>query len=232
MKTKRRLRLSMVMAMALAVAALFAQAGSSLALFTESRTSAGNTFTSGIWAYYLHNNPTPPAGNVNAVVNLAMNATAPSTAPFYQYSTNCSAQLGRRLTRAAPSPTQATVCRYENWRTANLAAALPLTGARTVDIWSASDTATANQTGCIVAYLRDYNPTGGTYTEIANGLYNTTYAIGHHFYHYPITVTVTGTYTVPAGHQLELKLVASNAYQSNMLIAYDTTVYPSFLRVR
>ena len=228
---KRRLRISMVLAMA--VAALFAQTGSSLALFTEVRTSAGNPFTTGVWAFYLHNNPTPPTANVNAVVNLAMDASAPTKpTTLFQYSTNCAAQPGRRLTRAAPSPTQATVCRYENWRTPALTAAMTLSGAITVDIWSAIDGNNNNRTGGIVAYLRDYNPTGGAYVELGNGLYATTYAVRRNFYHYPITVTLATTKTVPVGHQLELKLVASNAYQSNMLVAYDTTAYPALLSIR
>jgi hypothetical protein len=122
------------------------------------------------------------------------------------------------------------VCNYVNWRTAALVGTLRLSGAITVDIWSATNTATANRTGGIVAYLRDYN--GATYTEIANGIYSQTYVAGRTFYHLPITVTVTTPYTLAAGHQFELKLVATNAYQSNMLVAYDTTTYSSFLRVR
>jgi hypothetical protein len=161
-----------------------------------------------------------------------MNATVPTAPTLWQYSTNCAARTGRRITRAAPSPAQATVCNYENWRTPALAAALTLSGAVSVDIWSASDTGQNNRTGGIVAYLRDYNTAAGTYTEIANGLSNTTYATGRTFYHYPITVTVAAAYTLAAGHQLELKLVASNAYQSNMLVAYDTAANASFLRVR
>lgn len=45
-------------------------------------------------------------------------------------------------------------------------------------------------------------------------------------------MTVTTPYALAVGHQLEVKLVATNAYQSNMLVAYDTTTYPSLLRVR
>ncbi len=206
---------------------------SSLALFTESQAAAANTFAAGTWAFYLHNNPTPPTANTTAQVNLVMNSTVPTAATLYQYSTNCSAHAGRRLTRAAPSPTQATVCDYENWRTAALTVPVILSGAITVDIWTASDTGTANRTAGIVAYLRDFNPAGaGTYTEIANGLYTTTYVTGRTFYHYPITVTVATAYTLPVGHQLELKLVASNAYQAAVLVAYDTTTYSSFLRIR
>jgi len=227
----RRLRVPMVLM--LAVAAILAQTGSSLALFTESKTAAANTLTAGSWAFYLHNNPTPPTANTAAQANLAMNTTVPTAATLWQYSTGCAARAGRRLPRAAPSPTQATLCDYQNWRTPALTAGLSLSGAISVDIWTASDTGTANRTAGVVAYLRDFNPAGaGTYTEIANALYNTTYTAGRTFYHYPITVTVATAYTVPVGHQLELKLVASNAYQANVLVAYDTVTYPSFLRVR
>ena len=226
----RRLRLPLVLA--LAIATLLAHAGTSLALFTDSKAASANNFSAGTWAFYLHNNPTPPTANTTAQINLTMNATTPTATTLWQYSSNCSVRTGRRLTRAAPSPNQATVCNYENWRTPALAATLTLSGAPTVDIWSASDTGTANRTGGIVAYLRDYNVAAGTYTEIANGLYNTTYAVGRTFYHYPITVNVATAYTLAVGHQLELKVVASNAYQSNMLVAYDTTTYSSFLRVR
>lgn len=213
--------------LALATACLLsAGTGSALALFTSTRSVGANSFTAGTWAYYLHN--TPP-GNTTAQINLTMDTTVPSAPALSQYSTNCAAQPGRRLNRAAPNPNQATVCRYVNWRTAALASTMTLSGAISVDIWSATDNANA-RTGGIVAYLRDYN--GATYTEIANGLYSQTYAVTRTFYHLPITVTVTTPYVLAVGHQLELKLVATNAYQSNMLVAYDTAAYPSFLRVR
>jgi hypothetical protein len=226
----RKIRIGLVLALVLGAVA--AQASGSLALFTETRAAAGNGFVSASWIYYLHNNPTPPTAATAAQANLAMNATVAAGVTLYSYANNCSIRTGRRITRAAPSPAQGTLCNYQNWRSPALPSAVTIGGAMSVDIWSATDTANANRTGGIVAYLRDFNPAGaGTYTEIANGLYSATYAAGRTFYHYPITVNVATAYTLPAGHQLELKLVASNAYQSNMLVAYDTTTYPSFLRI-
>jgi hypothetical protein len=55
---------------------------------------------------------------------------------------------------------------------------------------------------------------------------------GRTFYRHPFTVTVAAACTLPGGHQLELKRVASNAYQAAVLVAYDTATYASFLRVR
>jgi len=224
----RRPRLRTVLVLALSTACLLsAGTGSALALFTASTPASGNTFNAGTWAYYLHN--TPP-GNTAPQINLPMDTTVPTAPALSQYSTTCATQPGRRLNRAAPNPNQATVCRYVNWRTAALASTMTLSGAITVDIWSATDNANNGLTGGIVAYLRDYN--GATYTLIASGIYSQTYTTTRFFYHLPITVTVTTPYPLAVGHQLELKLVASNAYQSNMLVAYDTAAYPSFLRVR
>jgi hypothetical protein len=57
--------------------------------------------------------------------------------------------------------------------------------------------------------------------------------VGRTYYERPISVAITGTYTLTAGHQLELKLESPQATsQNNMLVAYDTTTYPSVLRVR
>ncbi|MGD0019144.1 MAG: SipW-dependent-type signal peptide-containing protein [Candidatus Limnocylindrales bacterium] len=226
----RHLRVPLVLA--LVVATLLAQAGTSLALFTESKASSANTFTAGTWAFYLHNNPTPPTGNTTAQVNLVMNATVPTATTLYQYATNCAARAGRRITRAAPNPNQATVCNYENWRTPALATAMTLSGTVTMDVWATTDAANANRTGVLVAYLRDYNPTGGTYVEIGNATNTYVYPVGRTtFYERAIAVAVTGTYTVAAGHQLEIKLEASNAGQNAMLVAYDTTAYKSYLRI-
>ena len=162
-----------------------------------------------------------------------MNATVPTAATLYQYSTDCVARAGRRLTRAAPSPTQATVCDYVNWRTAAQTAAMTLSGTVTLDVWATTDTTNTNRTGVLVAYLRDYNPTGGTYVEIANGTDTYQYAVGRTtFYLRAIAITVTGTYTLAVGHQLEVKLEASNAGQNAMLAAYDTATYQSYLRIR
>ncbi len=227
----RRLRVPLVLTLALAT--LLAQAGSSLALFTESKAAAANTFSGGIWAFYLHNNPTPPTANTTAQVNLAMNSTVPTATTLYEYSTNCVARAGRRLTRAAPSPTQATACDYVNWRTATATAAMTLSGTVTLYVWATTDTAAANHQGVLVAYLRDYNPTGGTYVEIANATDTYTYPVGRTtFYARQILVAVTGTYTLAVGHQLEVKLEASNAGQNAMLAAYDTAAYQSYLRIR
>jgi hypothetical protein len=231
-----RMRRAAVAAMVVALA-VFAATGLvwSLARFTDSAADGGNAFTSSYWTYYLHNNPTPPTGNTTAQANLTATTTASTQATLYNYDTNCDTRTGRLLTRLnPPAPGNTTTCYYVNWRLPVQTAALTLTGTVTADVWSATQTGTANRTGSIIAYLRDYNPAGaGSYVEIANATYTGVYAIGRTFYERPITIAIAGTYTVAIGHQLELKLESPRATsQQNMMVAYDTTTRSSYLRLR
>jgi hypothetical protein len=227
-------RLRPALIVVLALAAITVQFGTTLALYNRSVGDGGNNLTAGSWAYYLHNNPTPPTANTAAQYNLTMTAAVPTATTLYNYDTNNANRPGRGITRNnPPSAGLLTAFRYVNWQTPVLAATLTLTGNVTVDVWSATNTAAANRTGSLIAYLRDYNPAAGTYTEIANGTYTGAYAIGRTYYERPITVTVAAAYTLPVGHQLEVKLESSTVTsQNNMLVAYDTTAYPSFVRVR
>jgi hypothetical protein len=230
------MRRAAVAAMVVALA-VFATTGLvwSLARFIDSAAVGGNTLTSSYWTYYLHNNPTPPTGNTTAQANLTATTTASTQATLYNYDTNCDNRTGRLLTRPnPPAPGNTTVCRYVNWRLPAQTSALALTGSVTADVWSATQTNRANRTGSIIAYLRDYNPAGaGSYVEIANATYTGTYAAGRTFYERPITIAISGTYTVAAGHQLELKLECPRATsQQNMMVAYDTTTYSSYLSLR
>jgi hypothetical protein len=229
--TWRRLR--PVLPAVLALAAFMLQVSTSLALFNRPLAVGANGFTAGTWAYYLHNNPTPPTANTTAQYNLTMTTVVPTATVLYNYDTSAN-RPGRGITRNnPPSPGLARAFRYVNWRTPALASALSLNGTITVDIWSATNIATANTTGSLIAYLRDYNPAAGTYVEIANATYTGVYAVGRTYYERPIAVTVSPSYSIVAGHMLEVKIESPTATsQNNMLVAYDTTTDSSLVRVR
>jgi hypothetical protein len=230
-----RLPLRTILIVALSTACLLsAGSGSALALVTATKAAAANTFTAGTWAYYLHNNPTPPTGNTSAQYNLTMTSAVPTATVLSNYDKDNANRPGRGITRNnPPSPGLLTAYRYVNWRTPALGTALSLSGTVTVDIWSATNTTVANGTGSLIAYLRDYDPSSSAYTEIANATYTAGYAAGRTYYETPIRVTVTATYSLPAGHALEVKIESPTATsQYDMLVAYDTTTYSSALRVR
>ena len=223
-----------ILVVVLALAAVTMQVGTSLALFNRPVALGANTVTSGTWAYYLHNNPTPPTANTTAQYNLTMTTVKPTATTLFIYDTNNANRAGRGITRNnPPSAGLATAYRYVNWRTPALATPLALTGTVTVDLWSATNTGTANRNGSLIAYLRDYNPTAGTYVEIANATYTGAYAVGRTYYERPILVAVSPVYTLVAGHMLEVKIESPTATsQNNMLVAYDTTADSSVVRVR
>jgi len=231
----RGLRRGALLTLALSAVFLLATgAGSSLATFSAGSASGANAITAGIWAYYLHNNPTPPTANTTAQYNLTMTSTAPTATVLRNYDTNGANRPGRGITRNnPPSPGLVTALRYVNWRTPALAVSLTLSGNVTVDIWSATNAAAVNRTGSLIAYLRDYNPATGTYVEIANATRTASYAAGRTYYETPISVAVAPAYTLAAGHMLEVKLESpTSTSQNNMLVAYDTTTDSSLVRVR
>jgi len=218
---------------ALVSASLLVGAGTSLARFTSTQSSVGNTLATGNWVYYLHNNPTPPTGDTTAQFNLTATTAASTQATLYDYDTNCDNRTGRQLARVSPTPGQATTCNYANWRMPALGADLTLKGTVTADVWSAIDAGSPGSTGSLIAYLRDYDPATGTYVEIASGTYTGIYAASRTFYERPISVAIGGQYVLAAGHRLELKLEAPSATaQRDMMVAYDATAYPSALRLR
>jgi hypothetical protein len=231
----RRLRRGALLILALSAVYLSATgAGSSLARFNTGSASGANAITAGIWAFYLHNNPTPPTGNTPAQYNLTMTAVVPTPVPLYFYDTDKANRAGRGITRNnPPSPGLLTNFRYVNWRTPAFASTFTLGTTVTIDIWSATNINTANRTGSLIVYLRDYNPTAGTYVEIANNTRTATYAAGRTWYRTPITVTVAAGTTLAVGHMLEVKIESPTATsQNNMLVAYDTQTYPSVARLR
>jgi hypothetical protein len=227
-------RLRPILPAVVAVAAIAMQVGSTTALFNRTVAVGANGLSAGTWGYYLHNNPTAPTGNTTAQYNLTMTTIKPTATTLYNYDTDSANRPGRGITRNnPPSAALTTAYRYVNWRTPALGSALTLTGTVTVDLWSATNTGTANRTGSLIAYLRDYNPTAGTYAEIANGTYTGAYAVGRTYYERPITVTVSPAYSIAAGHILEVKIESPRATsQNNMLVAYDTTADSSVVRVR
>jgi hypothetical protein len=180
---------------------------------------------------FLHNTP---AGNTTAQPLLPMNGSSPTVATLPVYSSDCNpGQAGRSLTRVAPDPAITSVCNMVLWRTTTLGTTLDLTGKSvTVDIWSATDTNAANKNGNLIAYLRAYDPGTKSWTDLGSGTYTADNYSKRNWIHTPISVSISGTKSVPAGQQLELKIeaVAGNGLE-NMLVAYDTTGFAASVTI-
>ncbi|HEX8939572.1 MAG TPA: hypothetical protein VF763_05365 [Candidatus Limnocylindrales bacterium] len=215
-----RPRLAPVLVAALLTALVWPMgAVASLAIETSQATLASNSFTGGAWALYLHN---IPAGPTTAQFNLPMDTTAPTATTLSNYDTNCDSSTGRLIRVGTGLPTESTTCYYANWRTTAYATARALAGTVTLRIW-AIRTGTNGTAPTLQGYLRDYNPGTNAYVEL--GTANVTVSATSQT-QYVLTWTLAAT--IPAGHQLELKLVAPSGNR-DVIVAYDTTTYTSRL---
>jgi hypothetical protein len=228
---RRRLAVLVAAGMVVAAASL-ALAGSHvvLARLVDTAAVTGNTFATGTWGtgttWYLHNNPTPPTGNTAAQFNLALNATSPTAATLYNYDTNCEFRAGRSIRRNTGLVTEAGACRYATWRSAALAAARTLNGTATLTVF-ARKASGGGIAPTLRAFLRVFNPSTSTYTELGTANATITTEPTLPFASYALSWTLASV-AVPLGRQVEVKIVATGGTREPE-IAYDTTAYPSSL---
>lgn len=207
--------------------------GVSAALLVSSAQNGGNVLTAGTWVvpsltWVLHNNPTPPVGNTTAQASMAMDENPAIASTLYNYDTNADSSPGRRLQKTGTGPGDATLARYAAWRSPVLTTARLINGNVSVLLWSAVQTFQLARAGSIVAYLRDFNPATGTYAEISNATRTNSNWQGGQSTWIPAGIGIpVVSYTVPAGHRIELKVEATASAFTNMWIAYDTVSYES-----
>jgi hypothetical protein len=215
----------------LLIAASISHGGTRLVLarLTDA-TAVGGTFATGTWStpttWYLHNNPTPPAGNTTAQFNLSLSPTVPTAATLFNYDTNCDSRAGRSLVRGSGLVTEATVCRFATWLSPPLAEARTLDGRATLEVW-ARKTAAGGTNPTLRAFLRVFDPATSTYLEL--GAANETVVANPTQPWVDIDLSWTlASVTVPAGRRIEIRLVATGGTR-NVEIAYDAQISPSAL---
>lgn len=228
-----RRRLAALLATGLVVAAVAATVAGGqvvLARLVDVAAVTGNTFATGTWAtsttWYLHNNPTPPTGNTAPQSNLAMDSTTPTASMLYDYDTGCGGRPGRAINRNTGLVSEIGSCRYATWRSAALASARTLNGTATLNVW-ARKTSTGGVAPTLRAFLRVFDPGTGTYAELGAANVTVTTESTAAWAPYAPSWSLASV-AVPAGRQLELKLVVTGGTR-NVEIAYDTVAYQSAL---
>ena len=100
-----------------------------------------------------------------------------------------------------------------------------------MNIWAAIRNFQQNQPGAYTVYLRDYD--GATYTEIStSSVFAFDWQKGSTDFVNATVMMLDVNYTVPAGHELEVRLIADDIKASkDMWFAYDTTSYPSVIKL-
>ena len=179
---------------------------------------------------YLHNNPTPPVGDTARQATLPMDETAPTATTLYQYATPNN-NNGLLLAGSDQDLSESDTSKYQIGRTGALADPLVIAGDVFIDLWAGIRQFQANQPGATTMYLRDYD--GVDYTEIGNGsMFVLDWQGGSSTFVGQTIMIPNINYTIPAGHELEARLMTNTIKASkDMWYAYDTTQYPSVIKL-
>ncbi len=175
---------------------------------------------------WLHNNPTPPTGDTNSQADLSLDITAPTATTLYNYDQDRDAFAGRFVIKGGSGASESDLSKYENWQTGALSEDLIIDGVANLTFWSAMKNFTTGTRGSVQVFLRDYN--GSSYTEITNGTLDVSdWQGGSSTWVQKNLAFPSVSYTVPAGNQLEVKIIVDPNAGDNMWFAYDTTAYDS-----
>ncbi|MBT4073134.1 MAG: hypothetical protein HOE75_05585 [Chloroflexi bacterium] len=181
--------------------------------------------------YYLHNNPTPPVLDTTSQANLTATTSFPSATTLLNYDTDRDAQPGIVLLQGGSGATESDLTKYQNWQTATSTAQTVISGTVSINIWSAVKDFSTSLAGELTFFLRDLDDTG--YTEIANGTLNGSPWDGEASGSWVnrLLEIPSVSYTVPAGHQIELKVIVGSGSADDMWLAYDIDSLASVLRL-
>ena len=179
---------------------------------------------------YLHNNPSPPVGDTNRQTILSMDETAPVGSTIYQYGVPNNND-GLLLAGSSLGLAEVDPDKYQRWMTGALADPLVIAGDVFIDLWAGIRQFQDGQPGAMTMYLRDYD--GAGYTEIGNGsVFVFDWQDGDPSFVEQTIMIPDIDYTIAAGHELEARLITDTIKASkDMWYAYDTTVYPSVIKL-
>ena len=187
--------------------------------------------------FFLHNNPTPPTGDTASQSVLPMDGELPSAVPqlptLFNFDTNRDGSPGLLLEKTSDGLGETSDNQFQVWRSAVFTSPLTISGDVLVDIWAKLQVPTLGQIGVVLVYLRDYDANGGAgYIEIADGAVYARDWQSNSTTFVERSGLIQGVgYTVPVGHQLELRLIIDNPSSDDMELAYDIASFPSLLNL-
>ena len=180
--------------------------------------------------WFMNNNPTPSIGDTSSQAALPVGTGLPITVPLYNYDTDRDADPGLTLIRSTNGLSEIVTTKYQIWQTPVLANPVVINSDVLVDLWSALSPANTNEEGIILIYLRDYN--GSTYTEIGEGAtFARDWQSGSSSFVEKLSLIKNVNYTIPAGNQLEIRIVVDDASIQDMAFTYDTQSYSSLVNL-
>ncbi|HSW42448.1 MAG TPA: hypothetical protein VLM76_08070, partial [Patescibacteria group bacterium] len=150
----------------------------------------------------------------------------PTATTLFNYDTGCDSRAGRSINRNTGLVTETGSCRFATWRSAALGSARTLSGTATLLVW-ARKTSSGGTNPTLRTFLRVFDPGTSAYVELgAANVTVSTEPTAPWVAHTP-SWSLAGV-TVPAGRQIEIRIVATGGTR-NIEIAYDTTALASSL---
>lgn len=200
-----------------------------LALFSSAAINSGNQLKAGIVSY-LHNNPTPPVGDTNSQAVLPMDWTYPTAGVLYNYDQDRDGDPGLLLSKSS-GLSETDPAKHQIW-SRSLTEPLQLQGQAFLTVWSSIKGFDTSKRGVVLAALLDCDAGGSGCVTIASGSLDVTpWNTGPTWVSRTIDLGSVN-YTIAASRTLRVKLVVGPDAGDDMWFAYDTSSYPSQLRVQ
>lgn len=179
------------------------------------------------FAYFLHNNPSPPTGNTSSQPDLPMDATSRFAYDTFNYDQNRDDDAGLLIRRGGSGASEADPAKFQSWRTTSpFAGDFHVQGQVEVHIWSAIRNFNQHKNGEVRVFLRRW--TGSAYVEIANASVAEPGWQGGFDNFVLAQVLIPGVdHTVPAGQFLEVKVLVGSGANDDMWFMYDNVDFES-----
>ena len=172
--------------------------------------------------YYFHHNPSPATGNTNDKKNLPMDENPPTGTTLYNLSKDEDSNPGRFIDKGGSTTTTSTK-KMLNWRR-QLTSTTNYSGTATVTIWVAMKDFANDKSADIRVLLRhksSSNTGSGTIFGDLTLTHNGTGGWEQMTFNIPVSTTIS------SGRWLEVKILNDNDSDDGIMVAYDTTSYPS-----
>jgi len=155
-----------------------------------------------------------------------MDPVLPAVPILYNYDTDRDAFPGLLIAKGGSGPDESDPTKYQAWQTPVFAGAVVIEGDAMVKLWSATKDFDPALGGAVTVYLRDFD--GWSYVELGSGtLDDAPWQHGAPSWGLKTLTFPIGSYTVAAGHSLELKVIVEGWSAADMWFAYDTGPYRS-----
>ncbi len=180
---------------------------------------------------FLHNDPSPPAGDTSSQGVLPMDTGLPTGGSLYNYDQDRDSTPGLKLVRSDDGLIEIEPARYQVWRTGILDQAMVITGDVLINLWGALSPPTAQDAGVVLAYLRDYDG-AGNHVEIGDGAaFARDWQSGSSAFRQKVALLPGIEYTVPPTHQLEIRIIVDDTSGQEIEFAYDTESFPASINL-